>query len=209
MSQVSTGIRSVLSSATVYGAFQRLVGSPYARSVVVDEFLRPSQGQRVLDIGCGPGDILDELPEVDYVGFDPNPAYIESAQRRHWNGARFFTGEVSDVEHSRLGTFDRVLAKGVLHHIDDATAHDLFTLSARVMEKDARLVTMDPGFVEGQSRVARAIIRRDRGRTVRAPAEYAALASQHFDDVAVTVRTDLLRIPFTHIILVCEGPLRG
>lgn len=207
MSQVSTGIRSVLSSAAVYTAFQRLVGSPHARSVVVEEFLRPSPGQRVLDIGCGPGDILENLPSVDYVGFDPNPDYIETAQRRHQNGERFFAAGVQDVEHDQFGAFDRIMANGVLHHVDDSAARDLFTLSARVMAEGGRLVTMDPGYVEGQSALARAIIRRDRGQAVRTPDEYVALASPHFEDVTVTVRDGLFRIPYTLVILVCEGPV--
>lgn len=208
MSQVSTGIRSVLSSPAVYTAFQRLVGSPNARSVVVEEFLRPSQGQRVLDIGCGPGDIIDHLPSVDYIGFDPNPDYIERAQRRHENGERFFAAGVQDVEPGQLGTFDRIMANGVLHHIDDSAARDLFTLSARVMAEGGRLVAMDPTYVEGQSALARAIISRDRGQAVRTPDEYAAIASQYFEDISVTVRDGLFRIPYTLAVLVCEKPVQ-
>lgn len=206
MSQVSTGLRSVLSSAKVYTAFQRLVGSPHARSVVVEEFLRPSQGQRVLDIGCGPGDTLESLPTVDYVGFDPNPDYIESAKRRHGNGERFFAAGVQEVEPDQVGTFDRIMANGVLHHVDDSIARDLFDLSARVMGHGGRLVAMDPTYVEDQSALAKAIISRDRGQAVRAPDQYIALASQHFENVTFTVRHDLFRIPYTLIILVCEDP---
>ena len=28
---------------------------------------------KVLDIGCGPAEILDTLPEIKYYGFDINP----------------------------------------------------------------------------------------------------------------------------------------
>lgn len=207
MSQVSTGLRSVLSSALVYETFQRLIGSPDARSVVVHDHLQPAPGQRVLDIGCGPGDILRDLSEVEYVGFDPNPAYIRSANERYGDRGRFFTAGVGEVDAAGLGTFDRILAKGVLHHVDDRTARDLFSLSAEVLRDGGYLVTMDPGYVDGQSPIARAIIKRDRGQAVRTPQAYESLASEHFKDVETAVRTDLLRIPFTHVILTCRTPL--
>ena len=37
---------------------------------------------RHLDIGCGPGDRLSSLPEVNYTGFDLDPNYIAAATRR-------------------------------------------------------------------------------------------------------------------------------
>lgn len=208
MSQVSTGLRSVLSSPKIYSAFQRLVGSPHARSVVVEEFLRPSRGERILDIGCGPGDILGLLPPVDYMGFDPNPDYIDSAMRRHGEDGKFFAAGVQDVDPEQIGTFDRIMANGVLHHVDDAIARDLFELSARVVREGGRLVAMDPAYIDDQSAVARAIISRDRGQAVRTPDEYVALASQTFGNVTFTIRHDLFRIPYTLVILVCEDPIR-
>jgi len=36
---------------------------------------------RVLDIGCGPGNILKLMPDTEYVGFDLNPHYIEQRPR--------------------------------------------------------------------------------------------------------------------------------
>ena len=46
------------------------------------EALRPFPGARLLDAGCGTGSLLDNLPpDVHYVGFDVNPAYLEAAER--------------------------------------------------------------------------------------------------------------------------------
>ena len=37
----------------------------------------------VLDVGCGPADVLRYLPEVDYVGIDRSSTYVPEASRRH------------------------------------------------------------------------------------------------------------------------------
>ena len=82
----------------------------------------------------------------------------------------------------------------VLHHVDDETAAELFRLSRMVLEAGGRLVTSDPCFQPEQSPIARFLISRDRGRCVRSPEGYEAIARAVFDDVTVHVRHDLLRV---------------
>jgi hypothetical protein len=57
--------------------------------------------------------------------------------------------------------------------------------------------------VPEQSGMARWIIKLDRGNHVRTRDEYIALASRQFRNVRVTILHDLLRIPYTHIIMEC------
>ncbi len=113
-------------------------------------------------------------------------------------------GQVGEVSEADLGEYDRVLAKSVLHHVDDEVATELFRLSRRVLDAGGRLVTSDACFQPKQSPIARLIISRDRGRHVRTPESYEAIARTVFDDVTVHVRHDMLRVPYTHVILVCQ-----
>lgn len=60
-----------------------------------DKYLRPEPGYSILDIGCGPGDILQYLPSINYVGFDINRKCIEAARRRFGDKGTFFTNQTS------------------------------------------------------------------------------------------------------------------
>jgi SAM-dependent methyltransferase len=77
MSEVKTGLRGLLANPTLYELFRRM-----------------------LDVGCGPGELLRCVPGVTYVGFDSNPSYIERAKRIIGDRGTFFAEryEESDIE---------------------------------------------------------------------------------------------------------------
>jgi cyclopropane fatty-acyl-phospholipid synthase-like methyltransferase len=140
---------------------------------------------------------------VKYVGFDASQEYIKAAQTRYGVRATFICEQVSTTTLKEPSSFDIVLAIGILHHLDDAEALQLFHLAQAALKPGGRLITFDGVFVEKQSPFARYIISRDRGQNVRTKEGYLAIASQVFSNIAVTIRHDLLRIPYTHLILEC------
>jgi len=64
-------IRSILAFPTICRSFSSIVDG-HSRILHVENYIRPRDGDRILDIGCGPGDILEFLPSVEYLGFDVN-----------------------------------------------------------------------------------------------------------------------------------------
>jgi len=67
----------------------------------------------------------------------------------------------------------------------------------------ARLVTVDGVWTTDQSRVAKYPLSRDRGRFMRTADAYQKLATSVFPRIKSNIRHDLLRIPYTLIILEC------
>lgn len=198
-------LTTVLSLPAAYRAFQNLVGGNHHQRHLA-EHAKPVTGEKVLDIGCGPGDILAFLRDVDYTGFDISPEYIAAAKKRFGQRGRFWCGDVglAALEQER-GTFDLVLATGVLHHLDDERAAKLFELARLALRPGGRLVTFDGCYVTGQSGIVRWLLSRDRGKFVRRREEYLRLASVCFPTVEARVRHDLLRIPYTHLIMRCSA----
>jgi SAM-dependent methyltransferase len=196
-------LRSVLNLPAVYSLFSSIVGGSKGRSLFVNTYIRPRAGDRVLDIGCGPGSLLPYLPGVFYIGFDSNFAYIETAKRRYAGVAEFRCLEVTRDAVGE-GQFDIVIASAVLHHLDDRQSSELFQLAHTALRPAGRLITLDGCYVDGQSRFARFLLDRDRGRFVRNEGQYMKLARTAFQDIKVSIRHDLSRpVPYTHIILEC------
>ena len=203
-------MKALLELPFFYNLWRRGIARSDLNSVLVSTYARPANSQRVLDIGCGPAPILESLPrDVEYVGFDPNSAYIDSARARFGARGRFFRSTATREALEDLGKFDVVMAVGVLHHLDDEEAAELFWMAHEALEPGGRLITFDGCYRDGQSRVARMLLDHDRGRHVRTQDEYLALAEGAFSSVSPHLREDLLRVPYTHVILECRKDALG
>ena len=196
-------LRGVLASPALYRRFASLLGARRSREEIVRRYVRPQAGDRVLDCGCGPGEFLDHLPGVDYVGIDLDERYVEEARRRFGTRGAFRHGPVGRETMWEEGHYDLVLAMGLLHHLDDETVRDFLRLARRALKPTGRLVTLDPCYAADQSRVARLVIDMDRGEHVRRVEEWGPLVKPVFQEVRAHVRHDLLRIPYTHLIMEC------
>jgi SAM-dependent methyltransferase len=198
-------VRGILARPTVYELFSRIVGGEHARRALVQEHVRPWSGARVLDLGCGPGELLHYLGDVHYVGVDASEEYISRAKRSFGGQAEFRVGDATMLDED-LREFDLVLAFGVLHHLDDSDAERLLQHAQRALDTDGRFVSLDGAFMPGeQGPAARLIVSLDRGQYVRTPGEYAQLAERIFADVRCVIHRDLIRIPYTHCVLECSG----
>jgi 2-polyprenyl-3-methyl-5-hydroxy-6-metoxy-1,4-benzoquinol methylase len=202
MSQITTGIRSVLSSPKVYDTFQDLMGAKKVRRELVSKHIRPERGFRVLDIGCGTARILDYLPEVDYHGFDLSQSYINEAVKRYGSRGKFNCALLEQAAVNDLGQFDVVIATGLLHHLNDEQSLKLMQLAWSALKPGGRLVTNDPCFTEKQNIISHYLVSRDRGQNVRKLSEYPLLAKSIFASTTADVRHWAF-IPYTRCTMEC------
>ena len=210
MAQVTTGIRGILSPSLAYEFFRDMLGGRRAFRHFVDAYIRPFPGMRILDLGCGPASLLDHLPEsVAYLGVDINEKYVVSARQKYGSRASFQCSAMEDAATEALRDFDLVLGMGFLHHLDQEPAERFFALAARAVK---------PSAVRGFRPRSRAMSRRATGcwpgtrqeSTVRQrPPGFRALARTAFPVVEHSIRHDLLRLPYTHIIMECRQPEQG
>ncbi len=198
MAQVTSGIRAALSHPVVYEAFQRFMGARRVREWIARDLIRPFPGMRILDLGCGPADILASLPEdVAYTGYDMSADYIAAANARFGARGTFHCRLLEQAEVAALEPFDVVLGIGVLHHLDDSTARQFMALARASLKPGGRVLTLDPIFAPGQNPIARFLISKDRGQHVRNEAGYRALAEEIFTSVTGAV-SHWAWIPYTH-----------
>ncbi len=195
-------IKAILGIPFVYSLAQELVRGK-GNYLFVTRYVKPEPGDRVLDIGCGPADILTEMPTVDYIGFDIDSQLIEAARRKHGNRGRFFCASVSEQAFSTLESMDLVLAIGVLHHLADDEALELFRLARNSLKPGGRLITWDCCYVEGQSAFSRFLMSRDRGLHVRTRTEYENLAGRVFPATKSNIDHDLIRLPYPSVVIEC------
>ena len=101
-------------------------------------FLVPAGG-RVLDVGCGVGDLLAELAPEQGVGVDLSPHMVEVAQDRNPD-AKFVVGDAEDpaVLQSLGGPFDVIILSDTIGFLEDiestlAALHPLCTPDTRVI----------------------------------------------------------------------------
>ena len=202
MSQITTGIRAILSNPYVYEFFQKIMGATKGRKKFISEFIAPYPVNSILDIGCGPADILASLPDVTYYGFDISERYIKKARGAYGSKGNFFAKHLTPDDIDTLPKFDLVLLTGVLHHVDDETGINIMKMAQDALKPKGRLITTDCCLVDGQNPLARFLINKDRGQNIKSEEGYLRLARSVFKDVGSTIHHQAW-IPYTHCFMVC------
>jgi hypothetical protein len=89
MAEVTTGLRGLLARPKLYVALQRLMGTEKELRGFVETYIRPRPGDRVLDVGCGPGELRRYIAEdVTYGASIRTPPTLKGLSGRTENGRR-------------------------------------------------------------------------------------------------------------------------
>jgi SAM-dependent methyltransferase len=202
--------------------YDRVLGLPFVytriRPLVVGgvdmtpsyENLDVQPGDVVVDVGCGPGEALRHLKAFKSLhGFDTDARAITFA-RKLAAGRSDVTFDARAVTAADLARFapTRIMMNGLLHHLSDHEALELLEMCARVPTV-RRIATLDPAYLPGEP-LSNFFARLDRGKHVRVPDAYRALASKANLNVAVgkIVRSHPTRGRALYFVMALERPDR-
>jgi 2-polyprenyl-3-methyl-5-hydroxy-6-metoxy-1,4-benzoquinol methylase len=191
----------LLGSAAGYRLFKVATRGDRTMGRMTTQYVRPQPGERILDVGCGYGDLASHLPEVKYVGIDSNEKYIACAKRLQDAHGKFIVADVTDLSVETLGKFDVGIAIGVLHHLSDADATSMLRSVSKMLHSRGRFIAAEPVWDPGQRTTARVLAALDRGRFVREQSRYEELLSPWFSQVTCQIRHDLFWFPYTHCMM--------
>lgn len=204
MGERTTGLHRAVTIPALYMFIQRSLAGKDAHARVADLVFPDFNGARVLEIGCGPGTWVPYLKGVgEYVGIDRNADHIRSANQALANeNVRFVCEDLADFARSGADkAFDFVIGMGILHHMDDATCNDVLATASGSMTAGATYIGVEPVRHKRQHPVARLLKRLDSGMHIRTEEGYRRLLANSFAEVETTVRTDLMRVPYSHCLI--------
>jgi tRNA (cmo5U34)-methyltransferase len=117
---------------------------------VVLAVLRAHAPRRLLDLGCGPGEMTRRMarqhPTADVTCVDSSDVMIERAREAmagHPGASRFVVANVLDDWVADAGRADCVTALNVIHHLEDIEKRAVFERVATVLEPGGLFVLCD------------------------------------------------------------------
>lgn len=107
------------------------------------ELLKTVPGQRVLDLGCGPGDGAVALAQkgVVAIGLDYSQGMLDTARKERLVEGRLTRGDAGRLPF-KDGAFDKIVCTNSFHHYPDHVAS--LREMRRVLKPGGLLVLVDP-----------------------------------------------------------------
>ena len=205
MAQRINGLYKLVTSPSFHRSLMFALGADRGLTTYAGAFLKARSGMKMLDVGCGPANILEYLPDLDYTGMDLNEKHIVSARRRYGDRGRFIVGDAARDLNQENDTFDLISVSALLHHLSDDEARSLFRSIKPLLRPGGRIVTLDPVWLPKQRAVVKLLNRLDSGMNIRTPEGYASLLEGLSLDFQTRTLNNLLRVPYDHFVMVASG----
>ena len=203
MSQRKNQIYNLINNPLIYKIIQGVMSGTSFRNSIIKKNITKSN-LKILDIGCGPAQIIEHLPQCDYYGYDIDQRSIQYAKKKYYQkNFHFYCKKFNKTELKKLPKFDFIIFFGILHHLSNKEVHEILKLCKKLMKKNSKILTEDPILLENQNIVAKFLIKKDRGLNVRKKREYLGLLKKHFKKIKNKVIHQYF-IPYTWFTTVCS-----
>ncbi len=205
MAQRISGAYQLITIPAIYKALMFSLGADRAITRYVNDVLQPSPGMKVLDVGCGPANILSYLPPVDYTGIDLNEKHIAFARELYGDRGPFIVGNAANDLKQEEKTFDLINVSALLHHLADDEAVSLFKSLKRLLKANGKIVTFENVWLPQQRFAVKLINKLDSEINIRTPEGYLGLLSGLGFNIQTRIFDDLLRIPYDHFVMIAHN----
>ena len=203
MTQRKNQIYNFINNPLIYKIIQGVMSGTSFRNSIIKKNITKSN-LKILDIGCGPAQIIEHLPQCDYYGYDIDQRSIQYAKKKYYQkNFHFYCKKFNKTELKRLPKFDFIIFFGILHHLSNKEVYEILKLCKKIMKKNSKLLTEDPILLENQNVIAKFLIKKDRGLNVRKKQQYIDLLKKHFKKIKNKV-THQYFIPYTWFTTVCS-----
>ncbi len=203
MSQRKNIFHDFINNPIIYKIIQKIMSGTSFRKKIINDHIK-KKNLKILDIGCGPAEIVDYIPDCEYYGYDIDKRSIEYAKKKYSNKKyKFFCKIFNKNELKKLPKFDYIILFGILHHLNNNEISSILNLCKKIMKKNCKILTEDPILIKNQNIIAKFLIQKDRGMNVRNKKEYLFLLKSHFKIVKYKIVPQLF-IPYTWFTTVCK-----
>tara|TARA_B100000780_G_C20985065_1_gene393781 strand:+ start:222 stop:812 length:591 start_codon:yes stop_codon:yes gene_type:complete len=194
-------IKKVLNFPILYKLSQKIFLADNFRKKILKKLIT-NEDLNILDIGCGPGNMVKYLSFNKYFGFDSDQKYIDYASKKY-KKCNFFCEIFSETSVQKIDKIDTVILFGLLHHISNKETLELFKNIKLSLKKNFKIIILDPVFENGQNPIAKFLIQNDRGKFVRTSDEYSKLFKKSNLNASYNIYHQKI-VPYTWIVSVIE-----
>ena len=190
-------IKTILNNPTIYHLSQKIFLADNFRKKLLQKLLT-KKNLDILDIGCGPGNMINYLSFNKYYGFDTDKRYIKYANNKY-PGCNFFCEKFTKSSLKKITKVDVVILFGILHHISDDEFLKLINILKLSLKKNSRIITLDPVYIKKQNKIAKFLIDNDREAFVRNLKGYLDLLKKKGIAFSYKVYNQKI-VPYTYIV---------
>ena len=194
--------KKILKFPIFYKLSQKIFLADNFRKKILKEFVK-NKNLNILDIGCGPGNMIKYLNFNKYFGFDTDERYIEYA-KKNFKKCNFYCETFSKSSIKKISKVDTVILFGILHHINNKEVNELLKSIKLALKNKYKIIILEPVYEDGQNIIAKLLIKNDRGKFVRTSKEYIKLFKElNFNPTFKIYHQKI--VPYTWIVSIIEN----
>ena len=195
-------IKKILNIPLIYHLSQKIFLADNFRKKILKKFIT-NKNFDILDIGCGPGNMIKNLSYNKYYGFDTDKRYINYAKETYQD-CNFFCEKFSLSSVKKISKVDVVILFGILHHISDKETLKLINNIHFCLKRRSKIIIIDPVFKKNQNKLAEFLIKNDRGNFVRTTDGYVKLLKKSKLNLNYKIYDQKI-VPYTYIVTILKN----